>query len=483
MKNTNEKQNKLNPILSKIAKILNYSKQDIEELKQKQEKEWVSKVVDSILQENKENKELILFLLKSYNKNIFSIIDNKLKSDKEIALAAIRRSSDSFYSIDKKLQWDILIARETIKSQVRERKDFFEIERFILKYFPKKAKELFDFHQKYLDASWKIFKDDLSKTFILIRTLNPEFYKNLKQKNIIISKLWSPTISNKFIKDFTKNLENIFSDINLEEIESYKNIIISKLQTSLWIIYEDSDSNIQFIFDSIIKLVNLEIQRSKKFKDFRERLLNKLKNKVKENESKDDNKEEKEEDIDDFDELLDYCSPSCSASITDWWYLVDTPLNMKVKITENEKNDFTSESLRNFIKFYNTLYNLWLNFLWDKYKSDFLVILNNNDINYTSWFWVTEFKLLKTLNIIWKNIWVPEYKVLDENWKETNESRCFKTIWDAKLIFEEIKSTWKINWEKLSDNNMYSYWAVENKLILSWKIDKNWNWLNISKWR
>jgi len=128
--------------------------------------------------------------------------------------------------------------------------------------------------------------------------------------------------------------------------------------------------------------------------------------------------------------------------------------------------------------------NLWLNFLWDKYSHDFKILCNNKIwVNYMLWEWITDSKMLSILNMIWRNVWVPEHRVLDEKWKETNSIKCFKTLWDAKEAFWEIKETWMINDKKYSDWSTFWNWAVENKLIEVLCIDQKGNGLNISKWK
>jgi hypothetical protein len=127
---------------------------------------------------------------------------------------------------------------------------------------------------------------------------------------------------------------------------------------------------------------------------------------------------------------------------------------------------------------------LWLNFLWDKYLNDFKILCKNKIwFDYMLWEWITESKTLSVLNIIWKNIWIPEHEVIDNKWKKTNKYKCFDRLPDAKKVFWEIKETWMINWDKYSDSSAFWNWAVENRLLESLCIDPNGMWLNITKWK
>jgi hypothetical protein len=148
---------------------------------------------------------------------------------------------------------------------------------------------------------------------------------------------------------------------------------------------------------------------------------------------------------------------------------------------------FTSVALKNFVKFYWLLYDLWLNFLWDKYNSDFVTLCNNKIwLDYTANEWINEWKSLAILNLIGKNIWVPETKlwIYDDEWNEKTQLRCFKTIADAKRVFWDIKSTWKVNWEYIMEPWTFSsYSIVEAYMLQNELIDQKHNSINLSKFK
>jgi hypothetical protein len=149
--------------------------------------------------------------------------------------------------------------------------------------------------------------------------------------------------------------------------------------------------------------------------------------------------------------------------------------------------DFSSVALKNFVKFYGLLYDLELNFLWDKYNRDFITLCNNKIwLDYTSNDWITEAKSLSILNLIGKNIWIPETKlwIRDDDWNEKTQLKCFKTIAEAKLAFWDVKSTWKINGEYIMEPGTFSnYSIVEAYMIQNDLIDSKRNSINLSKFK
>jgi hypothetical protein len=87
MKNSHNKQEEnWSAFMQKIVNILHLTDDEIENLKKQYTKDGFTKTVDDILRQNNDDKKLIIFLLEYYKKDIFSSIDIKLRSDKEIAL-------------------------------------------------------------------------------------------------------------------------------------------------------------------------------------------------------------------------------------------------------------------------------------------------------------------------------------------------------------------------------------------------------------
>jgi hypothetical protein len=295
-----------------------------------------------------------------------------------------------------------------------------------------------------------------------------DFFNLLKTKKIIIWK-WKKLEVN---PDFINNLEKYFqknTDYKNADLVWKRQLKFNYLVQILWLsgVYISNKST--FILNSIIDLSNIESDKNN--------LEREIKNKnddFNDKEDKDYKKTKKWNDSSDddiFSNRLDNCLPNCTYTFSwSWYYNIETSWNIYVKISEEEKNNFTSVALKNFIKFYSKLHKLWLSFLWDKYKTKFITLTNNKFwLDYLNWEGITEWKTLSVFNIIWKNIWVPEKEIIWDDWKPQKEVKCFKTLWEAELKFENIKSSSMINWEYI-ETGMWT-WIVEKKLHLEWKID------------
>lgn len=478
MKKTNNKENKnsfSNPLLEEVSKLVKNTL-DIWKIQSLEQKIWFSNTILEIIKQDNKNRNLAIFLISELSSDFFKKFDN-FHIDKEIVKLAILKDSSLFYSISSNLKTDPEIWFFTIQSMIREWRNFLEIEKFIDLFFPKSKSFLMKKYKLELNKSIDTLSNNLLRQIFDIKTSNIKFYEELISKKVIFIKWDKITFNDNY-------LLNLFFDLN--ELWEYKDL-------------DHSDKN-EYLYNYFINLFLLKkskISSSEKY--IIENLIwliEKIESKQKvDNKNNDKNIEEieyennqiLEEDFkdnirDEFLDIAEFSIPDTNIQEYWDWYNINTLSWKKIYITNEEKDKFTIKSLSNFIKFYNIMYNLWLWFFWDKYKSDFKILCNNKFwFNYTSWEWVTDWKILWILNMIWKNVWVPESEFEDENW--IKEIKCFKILSEAKSCFWEIKETWKINWKIYSDNTSFSNWAVENKLIEILCIDQKGNWLNISKWK
>jgi hypothetical protein len=184
---------------------------------------------------------------------------------------------------------------------------------------------------------------------------------------------------------------------------------------------------------------------------------------------------------------LDYFYPECSYTLSSWNYNIEILWSSNIVISENEMNDFTSVALKNFIKFYWLLYDIGLSFLWDKYRWDFITLCNNKVwLDYKTNEGISQWKSLSILNIIGKSIGVPQTVTETDNQEENmnNTVKCFNTLADAKLVFWDIKSSWKVNNKLVMQPWTFSsYSIVEAYMIQSNLIDQKSNTINLSKFQ
>lgn len=470
-----ESNNESNVIVDKISRILSL---DNKTTKVEFEKKWNSKAIKDILKisENKNNLELAAYIIWEVDSNLFNEFDT---TDKKIALIWVKSSFNNYKYLNDDLKSDLDIARQILKSYLREWIDFFTVNDFILNnYNEKDSKLLLKTYQEYLTKYSNLVWDDLSKTLLLLQNDNPELIKELKQNKVIINKLNKHIINTDFLKSlyYIVSKYKWYEELSLVEKTNIKKTELIKI---LWL--KELSETIEYLLNLIVDLSFLDedkVNSDNKYK----------KDNIEEkNEDDNDNKDvwndkKNIEENDFFDDRMDYELPNYNYSYSWWFCNISTSENINIKISNTEKEQFTSEALENFINFYKLLYKLWLNFLWDKYNSDFksLLAFKAIDFDYTSWKWITDSTTLKILNLIWKNIWVPEHEVLVNDGEPKTEIRCFKTLGDAKIEFESINASSIIN-DEFIDTNI-SIWAVEKKLSMDKKINFAKGEINISKW-
>lgn len=407
--------------------------------------------------------------MKDFTSDIISIItniDSSLKADKEIAFTAMKKDSGAFYLLSKKLQSDINIWRDFIKSLIREWKNYLEVEKIIEKFYVKISDKevLYKIFSEYINKANWLYTDDLSKWMLLIKEKNKSFYDLLINSKVIVWKWKELILSPIFIKEFSKELllEENYKTLSDEDKKVFeRNFLSKKLNIDLSKLNSDSI----FVFDSIL---NLSLATTNKAL---------LGNKEKEAKKEPEKEKKVIEDIDEeeniIEDKLDFCLPECGVQVTWWNYYISTPWSLSVELSSAEMDRFTTEGLKNFIDFYNTLYEVWLNFLWDSHKTSFINILNNSSwFNYPDGQWVTESRNLRMFNFLWKSVWLIW-------WKDSQYSKDFSTLWSVKLAFLKVKEDWRI-WKDTYE----TVWQFANPFKSALKnldlLSENWT-LNTAK--
>ena len=446
-------------IMEQVWKILKLGKEDVKNLIEKERRQWIKETICSILENNSDNRELVVFLLENYKENIFSLISENLKKDKQVIVLSIRKDYKIFFTMDEKFREDLDLWYEFIKSFIINNWDFSYFEKILEKHCKTKKyiEILMDFYIFYLRTKENLKLDDLSKWMIFIRKNNKIFYDFLAKEKIISSAWNKYYINSNFINIFFENLDNykIYEDFSPEDKIIYKKNYLWKL---LNIDIQTMDSDSLFVFEIILDLLWTE--------ENKRNFLKKKKKIDKKEETIDKDKELKYEYNSD---KVDYCLWVYEYSTDKYGnYHISVESNKVLQIPKKELERFTSEWLKNFVKFYNMLCDLQLNFLWDKHKTQFINILNNKIwFSYPDWKWVTESRALQILNLILKAIWIVWQ--LDKN----TFVKDFKTLDSAKLPFKDLKNTWKI-WNTVYSNFwMHENPPVEQALKVRWYINKD----------
>lgn len=447
-----------NPVVKRILSIISY-----DELVEKFKAIWVS--VSDWLEKALNSKKNIIYLLSTSPWELYLELNQSQKSDKDICLAALRRSPDVFINIpEEKFKYAYDFWQEAIMSFIRNWRNIIEINSFLDKNFILKKwiyKKLQEFLEKALKDTGEIILDDLSKWLLFIKSKNKSLYDFLISSKIISwawKKLW---LWAKFQKDFSKAV--IVSDKVTWKKDDELIIVKREIFWEItWIDISKLSEDELFLIDTIINLCVLkDSQKSIKEQE-------KQNNRLEDNNDLDDL--DKDEPIIDPEIKLNFCLPNCSYYET-WYdsYNISLYWYKTVNLSEEELLRFTSLWLRNFVKFYSMLWEIWLSFLWDKNKSSFINILNNVIwFNYPDSAWVTEDRSLRVLNLIAKSIWII-WQVWDQYIKE------YSDLESAKKEFMYIKNTRNIAWEQFPLES-WLFWTpvVELALKKRWYISEKW---------
>lgn len=485
--NENKKFYDFDHVVSSIVKIL-----DLDETEIEIEKEiyWSKMLIEKILEIHKKNKNFAMYLVWEVDMNYYAKFDKKLKKDIELWFVAVKASSENYKYLDKALKKNLDIAEEVIKSIVREWNNFTIIENFIETNFPKHNKKLWRFYENYLKRLDITLTDDLVKNINFICKNNNQAYQLLLSKKIININWKKININKKFINIFEESLDELIlkqDDFELKTKEEKNKFFKDYLLDMSWLNSSQIDKDILFIFEGILDIYDKRLKKKlakekldKKADDLNE---NKIIDEKQELEEIDINNE-KDEEIDEFREKLDYFLPNYSYSNSWLWeYHINTNSGLSIKISESEKNNFSGIALSNFVKFYNILYKLWLDFIWNSYKEEFIWLLDYKNIwfDYLNWNWVDEEKVLEILNLLWKNIWLSGEQIMTGDSKSNNGFLPYETIWSAYSDFRKAKLSSKINDEHIDTNIVI--WTVEKKLSDDWKINYSSWTFDLTKWK
>ncbi|MDD2871281.1 MAG: hypothetical protein PHS49_04785 [Candidatus Gracilibacteria bacterium] len=478
-----------NPIFEQILKIIN-SSISAGEIQALEKKLGFKKTILKIIEKDKSNKNLALFLISEISPKYFMQF-TELQSDISIAKVAIYRDSSLYiYAspiLRKKTEFGFLV----LESMVREGRSFSEIESYIEQNHKKNKNAFYEKYMQLLELGNIVYSNDITKQLIAIKESNNTLYEHIFKVGLVNKNTKKLEINNQFIKSIVTELTKIPEYQNLD-IDKQGEFRIKYIENIFGIKISKLEENEKYIFTTLLNLIIINEAKVKLSK--KDDIEEKDKNTQNENTQ---NNHETEKTInvkDDFEDLLEYTYPHSTFYVSDGGYTIETNIGNNLFITNNEKDKFTSKALANYIKFYNTMYKLGLIFLWQKYKNDFTILCNNKfGFDYMRNEGITESKTLSVLNLIGKNIGIPETTYLVDNYdsngvlQETKKQEkiigCFKTIGDAKLKFIEIKETGIINGDRYSDNSAFGNQAVENKLIEILCIDQKGNGLNISKWK
>jgi hypothetical protein len=403
-----------------------------------------------------------------------------LFNDKSISLIAVWASHYNYHYLSEDLKKDIDITKIYITSLVNDWESSEKIWSFIESQFSdnKNNQLLLEKHYKQIiKQTWQIYIKDINKCLITLEIDHSKYITELLEKKILLKEKKTYTFSPDFIEELSLEINQISESLDKNNRDKQiTQIIKDRLAIPNNILNKYTD----FLISTLKKNLNI----SKKSKENKQENIDESVAEILNNsENKPDNI--REEDKNTIQSDLVYFYPECSYTLSSWNYNIEILWSSNIVISEEEMKDFTSVALKNFIKFYWLLYDTGLSFLWDKYRSDFITLCNNKVwLDYKTNEGITQWKSLSILNIIGKSIGVPQTVIESHNKEEdiSSEMKCFKTLADAKLVFWDIKSSWKVNNNLVMQPGTFSsYSIIEAHMIETNLIDQKSNTINLSK--
>lgn len=429
-KNSSNKIEDANPVLLDVLKIL-WMKQD--SFKQVEGDYKIH--IDTILKENESarlNKKLALYLISEVGVQYFYKFPS-LHSDPDIVIAAIQRDSDIFSRLTPEQMLNMKIAKEYVKSLVREKITFVQIEKKLSTYFPDTAifQKLFKFYRKYLKVIEHVFYSDLEKQLVQIRNLHPSIYELIFQKWLLHEKGKDIRLWEWFTKFFT---EEITKNPNYESLspEEKKQVHLEIMIRFLWVPRKALHKDVIAFLQSLDEYLHVKQQKN----------------------TIDDETDEPVDDTPDESIQTDETAQRLDCILPQYNYTVEASGDctiqlwnkVKIMLSEAEMQRMTNNLLQKYVDGVSMLSNLGLAFAMRQQERFFSLC----GVNPLDWDGLNDGKLLKIFNKVAKIIGIPEKEIIvgydeDGEHKTEKEIWCFERLDEAKYQFGNIKSSGKIN--------------------------------------
>ncbi len=331
-----------------------------------------------------------------------------------------------------------------------------------------------NFYKKYLKTAEYIFQSDIERQLINLREKKADFYTLIFEKKLIEAQWKNIKVSQKFTKTFLEEIWNIawYKDLSVLQQQEKKIEIIAAY---LGLTNTDIPEEIQVFFITLLDALHIKQEKRKAEKENLE------------DEKKETQEQEEIRDTEnDFEDRFDFCIPHCNyVHLAQGGCNISLWNNVAMSLSEDEMSKISNTALRNYVSGVQKLTELGLGFAL--YHQDRFFSLCGVDHIYGEW--LSDAKILKILNMVGKNIGVPE-KNFSKNKKDKQEQRevgCFRSLEDAVFQFRRIRDTGKIQerdecplvevskkWHKSILRHIFEYKGL---------FDKEGSGFNISQWK
>jgi len=385
---------------------------------------------------------------------MFEYLPKDLQKDPDILTLMVQKKPDRYDSLPQKLQQDPKIQRIVLSSTIATW-DMYQFLAIIIKY-PK--------DKKLRELAESILIENPAFLAQWYNALIYDIFKNEKKIYDLIFSKWLLEISQNWVSlwsSLTSRLQKILSDLEWSTPEQSRDKIFTALLGFLWIKQSQLwEASLQFV-DKLVMSFSIT-QKTVEEED---------------NTSWDEMPEE--EDIAQWQDLdvPPSIGPYYYSSIWNTSRVLD-PDGTSILIDSKTFESMSEKSLENFMNFSKLMKQLWLSFLLEKQERRIQLA---TQINFYEGEWMSLARILKFLNSIGKNVWVPEKSYKNQD----GEARvwCFDTLWAAKHKFREISESqqlWDIN---LAGVSTWAKWVVEVYMKSVWLLTEPFGEISIAKWK
>lgn len=447
-----------NEVVDKILKIIGKKQSDFSSFSDNYRHN-----ISTILKESeqaRDNKKVALYIISEVDPKYFFELE-ALRNDDDIIIAALKRDSSIFARLSSDKMANLTIAKQYIKSLVREQTHFVQVEQLMQKYFPdaKVFSKLLDFYKKYLKVAEYVFGSEIERQLLSLRESSPSLYKLLFEKKLLSSHGKWASITPEFTKYF---LESIAAHPNYDKLKDEEK---QDFQIHVFIRYlelpkNNTPKNVLEFLELLRDTIHIE-QDSKQAQEQDEDIEDEVV------------VEKKQSPKDEVAERLDYILPQYNFNVShSGWLQVELAGGVDISLSAKEVENVHNSVLQKYIEGCSFLSNLWLAFALKHQGIFFGTICGGIDPLDTEW--LSDSRLLKILNVVAKRIGIPEKEIIvgyneDGEHKTEKQVGCFHRLEEAVFQFRKIGSSGYVNDELICD--LSKKW---DRSIIEIALDKKW---------
>jgi len=365
------------------------------------------------------DKQKALFLIEK-DVEMFEYLSTELQNDTDVLKILVQKKPDRYNSLPQKLQQDSKIQRIVLGSIIASG-DMYQFLAIILKY-PK--------NKKLRALAESILLENPAFLSQWHNALIYDIFKNEKKIYDLIFSKWLLEISQHWVSvwsSLTSQLQKILSDLDWNSPDESRDKIFTALLGFLWIKKSQLGEASLELLDKLVMSFSIT-----------QKTVNDEDDDTTIDETTDEDDTPKWDDLD----IPPSIGPYYYSSVWNTSRVLD-PDGTSVLIDNQTFESMSEKCLENFMNFSKIMSVLWLDFLIEKQQQRIQIA---TWVNFYEWDWMSPARILKFLNSVWKNVWVPEksYKNKDGDTKVW----CFDTLWAAKYKFKQISESrqlWDIN--------------------------------------